>query len=260
MRGFERVSSYLPWPRMLTAGTRCPRRGRAPAAIRCAGTETRAASAAPAVAKFFSKTRENSLKSNRNGSRKVWGKMSSRRRTQEAITRRAAVLLLCVRVRRRGGNENEHELVDEGIIKELSFLHTTTCACFTAARVLVLEHPLEHHLPARVSPLPLLVCTPSQQRAVGPIAACAPREIQQQRTHAIACSYCGPGRGPRKKPQHNVLARCPRGHPAHFWRVRLLVFLDEFSCESPHILAAVGATDADDVGVHAQQLEVETSR
>ena len=48
--------------------------------------------------------------------------MSSRRRTQEAITRRAAVLLLCVRVRRRGGNENEHELVDEGIIKELSFL------------------------------------------------------------------------------------------------------------------------------------------
>jgi hypothetical protein len=39
-----------------------------------------------------------------------------------------------------------------------------------------------------------------------------------------------------------------------------LVFLDEFSCESPHILAAVGATDADDVGVHAQQLEVETSR
>ena len=139
--------------------------------------------------------------------------MSSRRRTQEAITRRAAVLLLCVRVRRRGGNENEHELVDEGIIKELSFLHTTTCACFTAARVLVLEHPLEHHLPARVSPLPLLVCTPSQQRAVGPIAACAPREIQQQRTHAIACSYCGPGRGPRKKPQQclgALPARTPR--------------------------------------------------
>ena len=61
-------------------------------------------------------------------------------------------------------------------------------------------------------------------------------------------------------PEPGVLARIAARTPLTFVRVRLLVFLDEFSCESPHILAAVGATDADDVGVHAQQLEVETSR
>ena len=141
--------------------------------------------------------------------------MSSRRRTQEAITRRAAVLLLCVRVRRRGGNENEHELVDEGIIKELSFLQRARALQLRACSFSSIPSSIEHHLPARVSPLPLLVCTPSQQRAVGPIAACAPREIQQQRTHAIACSYCGPGRGPRKQPQQ-CLARIAARPPLTF--------------------------------------------
>ena len=70
MRGFETAPPDLRWPRMLTAGTRCPRHGRARAVIRRAGTGSRAASGAPAVAKISCDSREYSLRWSRNGTRR----------------------------------------------------------------------------------------------------------------------------------------------------------------------------------------------
>ena len=102
MRGFETAPSHLPWPRALTAGTRCPRRGRVRAAIHRAGTGTRAASRAAAVAKISCDSHEYSPRWSRNGSRRKGARDELNTRTHSAccwrrMTRRpASMLLLCV--------------------------------------------------------------------------------------------------------------------------------------------------------------------